>query len=515
MKQINITLNGKELSTSELLDLVNNPKTQVSISTKALQKCSKANLFLKRILDSRNDIIYGINTGFGPMADYILPKGKLEELQKNLILSHAVGMGNPIDYKFALSAMVVRLNTLAQGYSGVSLELLKKLEQFINLRIIPVIPEHGAVGTSGDLVQLAHIALALLGKGKVFYQGKVFYTKTLLKKLKINPYILKPKEGLSLINGTAMMSGVASILSEKAESILELAIQNSALALELANGYEDSLAKELHSLRPHVGQNKVAEILRQILSSSKLLNNRKLLANGHHNGNAIKKLPKKVQEVYSLRCVAQILGPIFETLELVKKQVTTEINSVTDNPIIDAEKKTYYHGGNFHGDYISWSMDQLKTVLTKLTLLSERRINFFLNPNINQNFPPFLNLQAIGLNLGLQGLQFVATSTASRSQTLSYPQYLHTIPTNGDNQDIVSMGTDSALIASQVVENTYIVLSIELVALCQAVDFLKVENQLSTKSKALYKKVRENFPVVKEDKEIWENLEKLLASLKV
>jgi histidine ammonia-lyase len=514
VKQKKIILNGENLSIDLLTQLIKDKK-QLSLASSTIATAKHAHSFLNKAIEQNNQIIYGINTGFGPMANYILGHSQILELQKNLIYSHAVGLGESIKDDFVLSAMAIRLNTLAKGYSGTSSELLERLVQFINLRIIPVVPEHGAVGTSGDLVQLAHIALVLLGKGKVKYKNKIHKTSSVLKKLGLkNTYLLKPKEGLSLINGTSMMTGISAIVCEDSRNLLSLAVRNSALALELVRAYDDSYCEKLHKLRPHLGQNQIAKTLRGILKSSKLIRSRKSLHKNTNQGKDVNKINESVQEVYSMRCAAQILGPIYEAFKNSWETTEIEMNSVTDNPVIDIENNLFLHGGNFHGDYIAVCMDQLKASMVKLTILSERRLNFFLNHKINQTFPPFLNLKTPGLTLGLQGLQFVATSTTAHNQTLAYPMSAHSIPTNGDNQDVVSMGTDAALLASRVSDNATIVLTIESIALCQAVDYLKISEKLSIESKKLYGFVRENFEKITDDRHIQPELQALVSKIK-
>ena len=510
MKEIKIT--GQDLKIEELQTLVSHGSVNVSLATSAMARVKKSRRFLESQLKGR--VVYGVNTGFGPMASHILSDHNLYSLQANLIRSHAVGMGDPLTEAQVLASMVVRLNTLAKGFSGASPELLKRLELYINKRIIPVIPEHGAVGTSGDLVQLAHIALALMGEGEVLYKGKRRKTKDILKLLQINPYELKPKEGLSLINGTSAMSGIAALNIIEAERILKLAVENGAWALELVNAYSDSLDSFLHKVRPHEGQGVIAGQMRAILADSKLLRERAELNGKHKVESDVEKIPDTVQEVYSLRCIPQILGPIYEVIKETKRKVEIEINSVTDNPVIHYEKGNFLHGGNFHGDYISSAMDFLKIVIVKLTMLTERRTNFFLNENVNKKFPPFLNLKKPGLTLGLQGLQFVATSTTAQSQTLAFPQYVHSIPTNADNQDLVSMGTDSALLAARVLENADIVLSIESIALAQATDFLGNQNKLSTSAKNRFKALRKVMQKVVEDRVLVEELPKVISLTK-
>lgn len=514
MKSKNLVIDGKSLKIGAITEFISEKKQHIVLEAGALKTAFLAYDFLNKTLEKNNRIIYGINTGFGPMASYILAHDQILDLQKNLILSHAVGIGEKIKDDFVLAAMLVRLNTLVKGYSGVSPDLLERLEKFINLRVIPVVPEHGAVGTSGDLVQLAHIALAILGKGEVSFKNEIFKASAVLKELGLKPYTLKHKEGLSLINGTSMMTGIAALLCQESQNLLSLSLRNGCLALELVKAYDDSFGEKLHQLRNHPGQSAIAAGIRKIVKGSKLIRNREVLHKNANHGSTVHHISESVQEIYSMRCLAQILGPAYETLAKVWQTTEIEMNSVTDNPIIDVQNQKFLHGGNFHGDYIAVSMDQLKMSLVKLTMLSERRLNFFLHDKINGLFPPFLNLATPGLTLGLQGLQFVATSTTAHSQTLAYPMNLHSIPTNGDNQDVVSMGADAALMAGKVLDNAFIVLAIESLALCQAVDFLKVKNQLSKNSKQLYEFVRGIVPQILEDRHLQPELQTLLAKIR-
>jgi len=514
MEPKHLRITGSSLSINAIDDFINNSQAAVEITSTALRSVKTTHTFVQE--RAKKDIIYGVNTGFGPMAGHLVGSQQLIDLQYNLIRSHAVGMGYPLPERFVLAAMLVRLNTLSKGYSGVSVELLNQLAVFINNRIIPVVPDHGAVGTSGDLVQLAHIALALIGEGEAFYKGVRQPVAVILKKLKIQPHVLQAKEGLSLINGTSMMTGISALICADAERLMALAIGNGAFSLELVHAFTDGIAEKLHAVRPHEGQVAVAQKLRKILKSSQLLRTRhnftkKFVLNGD-----VQHLPEVVQEVYSLRCIPQILGPIYETLAVSKKRIEIEMNSVTDNPIVDVDGKIFIHGGNFHGDYVAATIDQLKMTLVKLTMLSERRINFFLNENVNKTFPPFLNLQKPGLTLALQGLQFVATSTTARSQTLAFPQYVHSIPTNGDNQDVVSMGTDAAILTAQVIDNAFIVLTIELATLAQAADCSPATSQkLSASSKELYQRIRNHIGTIRQDTSISEKLNDAVRSLRV
>lgn len=496
-----LPISGDNLTIDDLCEVIKNPEAKVAVDSASIKNISKSREFLEHEMTSR--VIYGVNTGFGPMASHIISPKNLAALQENLVMSHAAGIGKPINNDYVLAAMIIRLNMLAKGYSGVSVDLVRHLQTFINKRIIPIVPEHGAVGTSGDLVQLAHIALALIGKD------------INLKKFGIKPYTLKPKEGLALINGTSVMTGISAIVCDEVSLLLSLAIRLGALGLELVAAFNDGISETLHGVRPHPGQVKIAKTLRSLLASSRLLRGRDVLNNNGNGKNDYdtQEIPEDVQEVYSLRCIPQILGPALETLQKTHRTIEIEMNSVSDNPIVDWKSKKFLHGGNFHGDVIAVAIDQLKASVAKMTILSERQINFFLNCKVNHMFPPFLNMKQPGLNLALQGLQFVATSTTAQSQSLAFPHNVHSIPTNGDNQDVVSMGTDAALMAAKVTENLAVVLAIEAVTLAQAVDIRDVKDRLSKESGKLFELIRSVVSPVTDDRPMTAELHKLIELL--
>lgn len=510
MSEASAHIDGTRLTVQSLQTLVKSKKAKTVISPKALK--SLKNQHTSLMVRVKSEPVYGVNTGFGPLANRVLPKSELINLQYNLIRSHAAGAGAPIPERFVRAAMIVRLNTLCRGNSAVTPALVEHLRACINAHITPVVYEHGAVGTSGDLVQLAHIALGLIGEGSVYAKNGTKPSAVALKAARLKPYTLQPKEGLSLINGTAMMTAIGAEVVWHIQRILDFAILNGALALELVGAYGDSLDSKLHALRPHSGQIEIARRLRETIKGSQLIRNRSHIR-ANVDAAEVTQLSEAIQQVYSLRCIPQIIGPLYDSVEHTKKVVEIELNAVTDNPIFDPNSKTFLHGGNFHGDYIAVALDQLKIPLTKLILLTERRINFFLNEHTNQSFPPFLNLKTPGLNLALQGLQFVATSTAAHSQTAAFPHTVHSIPTNADNQDLVSMGTDAALLAHTVVKNAYILLGIEMTVLAQAVDVLKVKTKLSAKTQDHYNFIRTHMRTVTEDRSLQPELEKLISTL--
>ncbi len=505
-----IRLDGNTLRLEDILPLLQGSPVVITESAYTVVGNSR------RLLEDamREKIIYGVNTGFGPMASHIIHYEEMVNLQRNLIRSHAVGMGEPVSSSFVLAAMLVRLNTLVKGPSGVSRELLEQLLAFINKRIIPVIPEHGAVGTSGDLVQLAHIGLALIGEGEVIYEGRRRRARDVLEEVSLTPYSLKPKEGLSLINGTSFMTGIAAVLSLEAERLLDISLRWGGAALEITQAFDDYISKRLHQLRPHEGQRWVAKRLRVLLESSKRMRQRDMLPSVANQDESVHKIDEEVQSVYSLRCIPQIVGPVAEAIFRTRKIVETEMNSATDNPLVDMENGQILHGGNFHGESIAATVDELKARLVKLIMLSERRINFFLHRGINKKFPPFINLRQPGLTLGLQGLQFVATSTAAHSQSLAFPHSVHSIPTNADNQDIVSMGADASLMLAKVIENAYIVFAIEGIVLSQAVEAERIMDDLSLPVQTAMKRIQGIFPPVYDDRDMSGELPRLVELLK-
>ena len=472
--------------------------TNLNVSEEELKNLEKPFIFLENFAQGK--IIYGINTGFGPMVQYKIESDQLNNLQYNLIRSHATGMGVPLEPIYAKSVLIARLYNFLQGNSGISIGVIKQLIFFINNNIAPEIPEHGGVGASGDLVQLAHLGLNLIGEGSIFVNGQLTDCATYLNSLNQPPLALKLRDGLGIINGTSCMTGIASINIIYAERLLDLAIAASCIINEVTDGFNDSFSEELNATKKHFGQNLIAKEMRTYLCDSDLLRKRTELYKDTEEYQS-KQFKKKIQGYYSLRCVPQILGPIADTIINAKEVVENELNSTSDNPIIDTDEENVFHGGNFHGDYISLEMDKLKLAITKLTMLVERQLNYILNPRLNRKFPPFLNAAIEGLNFGYQGMQFTATSTTAENQALSTSLYIHSIPNSNDNQDIVSMGTNSALSTKKVIDNAYQVISIHLMALCQAIDLNGIENfaKLSSKSKKLHKQVRTVVPMIKED----------------
>lgn len=406
---------NERLTLREMEQVLYNGET-IRISEKLRSQVVASYEFLKEF--SKDKVIYGINTGFGPMAQWRIEDEHLKELQYNIIRSHSTGAGERLPDICVRAAMLSRLKTFLEGHSGVHVTLIDLLIEFINRGICPVVPRHGSVGASGDLVQLAHIALTLIGEGEVSYRGEIRPAGEVMAENGLEPLQMHIRDGLAVTNGTAVMTGIGTINYLQTERLLGWEILCSVMMNEIASSYDDFMSEVLNGLKFHPGQIRVAELMRSLSEGSKLLRNRKIEL-FHKSGEQVFK--QKVQPYYSLRCVPQILGPVYDTLMNAGQVIEDEVNSVDDNPIVDMASVNVIHGGNFHGDYISFEMDKLKIAVTKMTMLAERQMNYLFHDRINGILPPFVNLGVLGLNYGLQASQFTATSTTAESQTLSNP----------------------------------------------------------------------------------------------
>lgn len=450
-------------------------------------------------------VIYGINTGFGPMAQWRVDDNHLRELQYNIIRSHATGADAPLDDTEVKAAMAVRVGTFMQARSGIHPSVVTLLLEFINRGIYPFIPQHGSVGASGDLVQLAHIALCLIGEGKVHYRGEWRPTAEVMAAERLEPMRIYIREGLSVTNGTSVMTGISVVNQYYADNLLRYATIAAAWMNEIADSFDDYMSVEENECRRQPGQQDIARWLRQASEGSRRLQKREHeLYDPARNGQSY--FEHKVQAYYSLRCVPQIYGPVLDTLRNSSEVLQNEVNSACDNPIIDHVAGNIFHGGNFHGDYISLEADKVKIAVTRVAMTMERQLNYLFHDRINGILPPFLNMGVPGLNYGMQACQFTATSTTAECQTLSMPNYVHSIPNNNDNQDIVSMGTNSALLCKRVINNAYQVMSILYIALAQATDCLGISGDLSPRTRGLYDAVRGICPAFVEDTPFYDEL---------
>ena len=467
--------------------------------------------FLKEFASEK--VIYGINTGFGPMAQWRVDDKYLTDLQYNIISSHSTGAGEPLEDIYVKAAMIARLGTFLQARSGVHPDLVRLLVEMINRDIFPFIPQHGSVGASGDLVQLAHMALCMIGEGKVHYKGEWRPSAEVLRENGLEPFKIHIREGLSISNGTSFMTGIGIVNQIYADRLLDWATLASVMMNEIASSFDDLMSEELNEVRRHEGQRLIAARMRRLSEGSGCLRKREhdLYDNGHASEGTF---DHKVQAYYSLRCTPQILGPVYETFANARRVLEEELNSACDNPIVDYEAKNVFHGGNFHGDYISLEEDKVKIATVRMAMTAERQLNYLFHDRINGILPPFLNMGTLGLNYGMQACQFTATSTTAECQTLAMPNYVHSIPNNNDNQDIVSMGTNSALLAKTVIENAYQVMAILMMGIVQAVDCLEIAGRLSPRSQQVYKEIRAFFPVFREDTPKYKEIERMMVYLK-
>ena len=490
-----IPVGQKPLSLDDFSDILYHKK-KITLDGAALEKVAANFRFLTEF--SADKLIYGINTGFGPMAQYKVEEENLLQLQYNLIRSHCSGSGSLLSPELAKATMITRLNSLMQAYSGVHPDTVELLRDLIDRNILPCIFEHGGVGASGDLVQLAHLGLALIGEGEVLFEGTIHPAAEVFARFGIRPLSIRIREGLAILNGTSAMTGIGLVNILRARRLVEWSALLSALTNEIVSAFDDHYSYELNIVKPHPGQNRIAAMIRDLLKDSKMIRSR--TEHLYHPGSLEQEVfVDKVQEYYSLRCVTQVLGPVYDTVRQAEKVLVDELNSVNDNPVVDHVNNNIFHGGNFHGDYVALEMDKLRIAVTKLSMLSERQLNYLLNDRLNRKFPPFVNLGVLGFNFGMQGMQFTATSTVAENQTLSFPMYVHSIPNNNDNQDIVSMGANAALLTKKVIDNSFEVLSIQLMSLAQAIDYAGCQSKLAPITLSVYDNVRKIFPKFVDD----------------
>jgi histidine ammonia-lyase len=467
-----VVLNGYDLKVEDIVAIGVGDK-RVALEAAALDRCRGSRRFLEEEVAARR-IIYGVNTSFGPMCNKIIEDREFETLQVNLIRSHAAGLGDPLKPYIALGVLAVRLNTLVKGYSGVRIELLDFMRDMINCGIAPYIPECGSVGASGDLVHLAHMALAIIGEGRVYYRGSLRPAAEVCAEVGMTPMHLSFKEGIALMNGTSAMTALAAFALFGAQKLLRLSCVTGAFALEIFGGIDDAFDEDLHRVKPHPGQLEVAATIRNLYQGSRNITRRadmhELIRSQQKDG-PVYETSINVQDVYSVRCTAQVLAPVAEMIDLAVRTVETEANSSNDNPIIIPEKKKIIHGGNFHGQSISFVMDALCMAIATLSNLSERRLNKYLDKSLNEGLPEFLIPGTPGLTMGFMGAQYLATSTTAENRQLAAPVSVHSISCNVSNQDVVSMGTVAARKAFKSVSNAKHILTLEVLADLQALTF--------------------------------------------
>ena len=427
-------------------------------------------------------VVYGITTGFGDLATVVIPAEKSQLLQRNLLLSHACGVGEPFPEDLVRAIMLLRVNTLTRGFSGISLPTLSQLVNYLNLGIHPVIPSQGSVGASGDLCPLSHLAISLLGEGEVFFQGRRMPTAEALQKTGLSPIDLKPKEGLALNNGTTVMTAIAALCVVDALSLGKMADVASALSLEALHGVPYAFDPRTHDLRPHTGQRTVAGNLRRLIEGSEIV--------AAYQG-------KRVQDAYSLRCVPQVHGASRDAVDYVRQKVEIEINSVTDNPLIFPADGEAISGGNFHGQPMAIAMDFFGIAAAEWANISERRTARLVDHKLS-GLPPFL-MKESGVNSGFMIPQYTSAAIVSENKVLAHPSSVDSIPTSANQEDHVSMGAYSARKGRQILENARKVLSIELLAAAQGLEFSR-PLKAGKGTEAIHRALREEVPYLEADR---------------
>jgi histidine ammonia-lyase len=485
---------GKKNITIEDVYEIAKQKVRVKLAPSAKNRITKAHQYLLKKAKS-GDTIYGVNTGFGILSNVKIHEKDLEQLQLNLLRSHAVGTGRPLFKDQVRAMLLLRAATLTQGNSGVSIRLVEALLDLLNQDIIPWIPEQGSVGASGDLSPLAHLALVLVGEGKAYIDGKLMSGKRALKMKNLKPIVLGPKEGLALINGTQFMAALAVFAIGEAEQLFRVANLSGAMTLEALRGTSVAFDKKIHAVRAHPGQVEVAKIFRDLLNHPA----KSEIALSHEGCG-------KVQDPYSLRCIPQVHGPILETIRFVRTIVEREINSVTDNPLVFVDADEILSGGNFHGQYLAMGMDYLSIAMAELASISEQRIEKLINPSIS-DLPAFL-MKKSGINSGFMIVQVAAASIVSENKTLAHPASVDTIPTSADKEDHVSMGAWASRKCLMIIHNVRRVLSMEMLAACQGIDLLRPLKS-TQKLEAVHAKVRKVIPYFTEDAPFYEAINEM------
>jgi len=463
----------------------------ISLSPQALARIKSGRAVVEKIV-KQNRTVYGITTGFGRFAEIRISLDEIDQLQENLIKSHATGVGQVFQPHQVRAVMLLQANQLAKGASGVRPIVVQQLLGLINNDIIPLVPRQGSVGASGDLSPLAHIGLVMIGRGQAFYKGKIVSGATALKKAGMKPLILKAKEGLAITNGTEVMTAIGILNLLEAERLCKIADISGAMSLEALRGTNVAFDAEIQKLRPHRGQGCSADNLRRLMTGSQIRRSHKECL--------------KVQDAYSLRCMPQVHGATKGALQHIRQVLETELDSVTDNPLVIVNKGQVLSGGNFHGQPVALAMDYLGIVTAELADISERRISRLLDVSLS-GLPGFLT-QHGGLNSGLMIVQNTAASLVSENKVLAHPSSVDSIPTSANQEDHVSMGTIGARKAGQICDNVRYVLACELLCASQGLEFHKPLKP-GKGVNAAYQAIRARVKSFKYDREFYRDIEEI------
>lgn len=489
-----VYIDGNSLTIEDIVNVARKGY-KVEIQTEAIDRINRSRAIVDEFVNEKK-VVYGITTGFGKFSDVLISKDEAQDLQRNLIISHATGVGNPLDEDISRAIMLLRANALAKGFSGIRLSTIEKLLEMLNAGVTPLIPEKGSLGASGDLAPLSHMVLVLLGEGEALYQGKEYTGLEAMKMAGIETIDLTSKEGLALINGTQVMTAVGALTTYDAISAVKLADISAAMTIEALNGITDAFDPRIHEIRPHQGQMDTAANLLRLVDGSGLTSRQGEL---------------RVQDAYSLRCLPQIHGASKDALNYVINKINIEINSVTDNPIIIPDDKVAISGGNFHGQPMALAFDFLGIALSEIANSSERRIERLVNPALN-NLPAFLTPKG-GLHSGFMIAQYSAAALVSENKVLAHPASVDSIPSSANQEDHVSMGTIAARKAKDILFNAMNVLSIEVLAAAQAIDFGD-SSKLGSGTMVAYKAVRKDVEKLVDDRPMYKDINKVYNLVK-
>ena len=481
-----IVLTGNEITLQQIVNVARQGAT-VTLSSEAEQNIVRSRKVVDKLV-AEEKVVYGVTTGFGKFSETFIEKEYTNALQKNLIVSHAVGAGDFFSSDVVRAAMLLRVNNFTYGYSGIRLETVQTLVEMLNRGVTPLVPEKGSLGASGDLVPLAHMVLPLLGLGKAIYKGEVMSGGDAMRAAGIPTLELTQKEGLALINGTQFMTAVGALAVYDALELLKVADIAAAMSFEAQNGVIDALQARMHTIRPHKGQIDSARIVSALLAGSK---------------NVTRQGEVRVQDAYSLRCTPQVHGASKDAINYVKSKVDIEINSVTDNPIVFSDTAEAISGGNFHGQPVALAFDFLGIALAEIADVAERRIERMVNSALS-GLPSFL-VKKGGVNSGFMIVQYTAAALVSENKVLAHPASVDSIPSSANQEDHVSMGTIAARKAREILGNVRRVLAIELMCACQAID-LRGDKGMGVGTRAAYDCVRAKIPYLTEDRPLYDDI---------
>jgi histidine ammonia-lyase len=501
-----VELDGNSLRLEDLASLARG-QAQAQLSQSAAEQVLKSRAVVDKALHS-GEAIYGITTGFGKFKDVFIQPEDRKQLQTNLLLSHAAGVGPSFDREITRAMMALRANALAKGYSGVRKELLELLIACLNSGVHPVVPEQGSLGASGDLAPLSHLALVLIGRGKAEYKGEIMEGSEALQRAGLSAMQLEAKEGLALTNGTQSMTAMGAQLVLRSEYLVKLADIIGAMSLEAQLGSARPFSQKIHDLRAHPGQSASAENLRKLLTNSQIIESHKDCP--------------LVQDAYSLRCMPQVHGASRQAVTHARQIFEIEVNSATDNPLVFEDE--ILSGGNFHGQPLALALDYLGIAIAELANISERRTERLVNPALSNGLPAFLT-QYGGTDSGFMIAQYTAAALVSENKVLAHPASVDSIPTSANQEDHVSMGATAGRKARAIFENSATVLAIELLCAAQGLDFRMFDDPTAASEvknpkadllpgpgiAAAYKVIRSEIPFLDRDREMYVDLEKAKA----